>query len=206
MMTMIERSNRIAASVFLVLLLVTSSSLYVAEAATADNECEIDATSGECMIIKEQEQEKSSSQESSTCQIFMAPSTIPGAGLGIFTAIDREVGESIGEGDVMVPITDLWYHYQSLLRSDTPDDEQPAIIDPYHHPYLDPTNDYVWYGPELGMQHESAHPFAEKEYVLGYAPGIDAAINCHLALNNVDKTVPIYNVVDLHRSRDPGVG
>jgi SET domain len=35
---------------------------------------------------------------------------------------------------------------------------------------------------------------------------MDAAINCNIVLINADKTVPEYDFVGLHRSKDPGVG
>lgn len=53
------------------------------------------------------------------------------------------------------------------------------------------------------MQQETSHP---NEYVSAFAPGLDAAINCHLGLINVDKNVPAYDVSGLHRSTDPGAG
>jgi SET domain len=36
--------------------------------------------------------------------------------------------------------------------------------------------------------------------------GLDAAINCHLALFNCNKKKPSYDFVNLHRSQDPGTG
>lgn len=58
-------------------------------------------------------------------------------------------------------------------------------------------------GPELGMQLESSNA---EEQVTAFAPGLDAAINCNLALINVDKDLPKYNTAGLHRSKDPGAG
>jgi hypothetical protein len=55
----------------------------------------------------------------------------------------------------------------------------------------------------MGMQQETTEP---NEHVSAFAPGLDAAINCHLGLINVDKNVPSYDVSGLHRSRDPGAG
>lgn len=126
-----------------------------------------------------------------TCTLYMAESTIPGAGLGIFTAIDRKIGESIGNGDVLIPQVDLYYH-QAARKTIASED------------YRDPFEDYLWYGPEMGMQQESSHPF---EYLSAFAPGLDAAINCHLGLVNVDKLAPEYDTMpSWHRAVDPGVG
>lgn len=38
------------------------------------------------------------------CGLYLAESTIPGAGLGIFTAVDKEPGETVGYGDVCIPM------------------------------------------------------------------------------------------------------
>ena len=43
-------------------------------------------------------------------------------------------------------------------------------------------------------------------YVSSFLLGLDAAINCNLALINVDKDEPQYDTGGLHRSRDPGAG
>lgn len=128
------------------------------------------------------------------CSLYMAPSTIPGAGLGIFTGVERNEGDTVGDGDILIPISDQWYHLQ---------------VSEFYNGYygaaanLDPTTDYVWFGPEMGMQHESSNA---AKFVTAFAPGLDAAINCNLALINVDKDVPVYDTAGLHRSRDAGVG
>ena len=126
----------------------------------------------------------------STCSLYMAESTIPGAGLGIFTATERFVGDHIGQGDVLLPVVDVAYHFRA--RATHPDD--------YLYDYF---GDYIWWGPEMGMQQETSHP---SEHVSAFCPGLDAAINCNLALINVDKATPVYDTVGLHRDKDPGVG
>ena len=131
------------------------------------------------------------------CDLYMAPSTIPGAGLGIFTAVPREPGEVLNGdsmGDVLIPVVDVQYH---LTHNRNPKDT------------VQITMDYVWHGAELGMARESAHgEFSAKfsDGVTAFAPGLDAAINCHLALLNVDKGYPVHSTLGLHRSRDPGAG
>jgi hypothetical protein len=55
----------------------------------------------------------------------------------------------------------------------------------------------------MGMHQESSN---SHRYVTAFAPGLDAAINCNLALINVDKEYPIYDTAGLHRSKDPGAG
>lgn len=92
------------------------------------------------------------------CSLYIAASTIPAAGLGFFTGIERQAGAVLGYGDVMIPLSDQVYHFQALgsdawQRSDWN--------------FVDPTADYLWYGPELGMHRESAHPQAQYEFALG---------------------------------------
>jgi len=130
------------------------------------------------------------------CGLYMAESTIPGAGLGIFTGFDREVGDRVGGGDVLIPLVDVYYH---LLNSPEYDGENPDSMSDT----VDPTANYVWHGPEMGMTRESAFPNTR---CTAYCPGLDAAINCNLALINVDKLEPEYDDLGLHRSKDPGAG
>ena len=132
------------------------------------------------------------------CTVYMAKSTIPGAGLGIFSGVDRQPGEIIGNGDVMIPVPDIWLHLRAL-------GDEFENRDDYFH--INPLADFVWLGTELGMQRESSYTIiGETEYIWGYAPGLDAAINCHQGLNNVEKGAPDFSVVGLHRSKDPGAG
>ena len=137
-----------------------------------------------------------------SCSLYMAESTIPGAGLGIFSGIDRQEGNIVGNGDVMFPIVDLSYHLQGLRRKIA----ETILVDDVDPYLLDPMHDYIWFGPEMGMEQETSHPFIETEYVSAFAPGLDAAINCHLALTNTDKRGPTYDAAGLHRSKDPGAG
>ena len=160
---------------------------------------EDDVTTGisECAVTNDHTSDHHQHQHEpySQCGLYLAESTIPGAGLGAFTGIDRRPGDVIGRGEVMVPIYDAMYHLQHALG---PQEAQRSDWE-----YLDPTRDYVWYGFDLGMQYETSHPY---EYVSGIAYGLDAAINCHLALYNADKDYAAYDFANLHRSIDPGIG
>ena len=62
---------------------------------------------------------------SSSCELYLAKSTIPNAGLGIFTTVPRKRNDSIGNGDVCIPILDLeWYGY----------DPQTQFVNPFEQP------------------------------------------------------------------------
>lgn len=115
------------------------------------------------------------------CELYMATSTIPNAGLGIFSAIERKPGEAVGEGDVCIPLLELEAHNPSLS--------------------FNPFDDYVWAGEIMGMKMEARNLDIE-----ALCPGLDCAINCNLALLNVAKAVPNYHDGELHRSLHPAAG
>jgi hypothetical protein len=120
--------------------------------------------------------------ESATCGLFLAESTIPGAGLGIFVGHDMAPGDAVGPGDIAIPIVDVSWHL------DTRD-------------YFSPFADYQWEGGVMGMAQDTDDADIE-----AFCPGLDCAINCHLALINVGKSVPLWDEAGLHRYTSPGTG
>eukprot|EP00980_Cylindrotheca_fusiformis_P003670 scaffold818_cov136-Cylindrotheca_fusiformis.AAC.36 len=114
------------------------------------------------------------------CNFYLAESTIPNAGVGIFSAIELNPGDAVAEPDVCIPVFDLYSHHD----------------DPF-----DPFFDYVWTGDAMGMELE-----LESEDIEALCPGIDSAVNCNLALINVGKATPIYDNAGLHRAKNPGAG
>ena len=98
------------------------------------------------------------------CSAYLAPSTIPGAGLGVFTGIELKAGDIVGYGDVIIPVVDFLYHMSSDFR-----------FNPLHH--FDPLSNYVWDGREMGLQYETAFVNVG---ISSFAPGFNCAINCHL--------------------------
>lgn len=115
------------------------------------------------------------------CGIYIAESTIPNAGLGIFTATAKKPLDPIGSGDVCIPNIDINYH-------------NPL-------PVFNPFQAYYWKGSSMGMSRESHSVDVE-----AFCPGLDCTINCNLALINTHKSYPVYDYANLHRSRDPGAG
>ena len=107
-------------------------------------------------------------QQDIECHLYLAKSTIEGAGLGIFSAVDKLPGDTVGYGDVCIPVTELYWHNYN--------------VDP------NPLKDYFWAGKAMGMHTESATEDRE-----AYCPGLDCAINCHLGLINVAKSTPQYD-------------
>ena len=120
---------------------------------------------------------------SDECELYMAQSTIPNAGIGIFTAVERNPGETVGEGDVCIPIIELDGH------------------NPKTNEEFNPFHDYVWAGEVMGMKMEALNLDIE-----ALCPGLDCAINCNLALLNVAKADPNYDDAGLHRFTHPGAG
>jgi hypothetical protein len=115
------------------------------------------------------------------CGLYIAESTIPNAGLGIFTATAKKPLDPIGSGDVCIPNIDINYH-------------NPL-------PVFDPFQAYYWKGSSMGMSRES-----HSNDVEAFCPGVDSAINCNLALINTHKSHPTYDYAQFHRSRNPGAG
>ena len=117
------------------------------------------------------------------CDLYIAESTLPNAGLGIFTTVSKEKGDAIGNGDVALPFIDFWFN----------NDQKGGFFYPF--------SDYVWNGNEMGMSTE-----VDSDDVETYWPGLDCMVNCNLALLNVAKAEPIYDEGGLHRSTHPGAG
>jgi len=103
--------------------------LAVAEIVATQQECEIESSGSQKCARKEHQ-----------CTLYMAESTIPGAGLGLFTGVDRKANETIWRGDVVFPLIDVDYHMQSLGSE---------VLETF---IVNPVVDHVWFGPEMGMQ------------------------------------------------------
>ncbi|CAJ1928296.1 unnamed protein product [Cylindrotheca closterium] len=128
---------------------------------------------------------------SSSCTLFLAKSTIEQAGLGVFTAKPLKKGDHVGNGDACIPLKDLEW-------------QQADMMDSTDFKFINPFADYVWLGDPLGLKPEIG-PF---QLVSGYWPGLNAAVNCHPAMLNVERATPRYDNLDdtLHRFKDPSVG
>jgi hypothetical protein len=121
------------------------------------------------------------------CGLWLAPSTLEGAGLGMYAGRPFRANEALQvTGDVVIPIVDLRYHTQLT---------HPGLYTQFQW------NDYTWRGSDFGMHHEGLWE------VHAASPGLGAAINAFLALTNVvEHTHVDMDANGLHRSRDPGAG
>jgi hypothetical protein len=122
------------------------------------------------------------------CHLYMAESTIPGAGLGLFSAVSWNKGDSLHNEDVAIPLLELAWHHQHQHyqgeRGDTKDDGDDDDDD--DDEFFDTTESYVWDGVSMGMQWEVE---AGSEYgVRVYWPGWGASPNSHFGMINIETT------------------
>lgn len=121
------------------------------------------------------------------CGVWLAPSSIPGAGVGMYAGRDFEKGEPLQpSGEIVVPDIDILQHQYELSQADK---------------YFNLWDSYTWSGFGLLMSNE-AHVEAKVQ-----SPGFGSAANSFLDLVNVDERRPDNSIPHgLHRSKDPGVG
>jgi hypothetical protein len=123
------------------------------------------------------------------CGVYLAMSTLPGTGIGMFAGRDYEPEEFLLElGDHTIPIVDLTLHQPDLSESDEP-------------PPFWLWDEYTWDAEVAHASHEGS------QSVDVASPGFGAAANSFLDFVNVNEGPSIWSVPhDLHRSKDPGVG
>lgn len=130
------------------------------------------------------------------CGLYLAPSTIPGAGLGMYAGRayqNRELLQAGDSGDIVIPIVDLRYHQYLYGGADGTSTESPSQF-----AFL--WDEYTWAAENLHMDQEGLRD------VNAASPGFGAAANCFLPLLNVDEWNPHPDPLSLHRSVDPGAG
>jgi hypothetical protein len=123
------------------------------------------------------------------CGLWVAPSTIKGAGLGLFAGVDfKENQEFLPGGDLAVPIVDFTTHNAPKMGLNVHHTNQSFLW-----------NDYIW----------GANSLMENEGVMdaSYASeGFGAVANCFIPLHNVEVWHPRQVDTGLHRARDAGAG
>lgn len=123
-------------------------------------------------------------ENNNVCGIWLAPSTIPGSGMGMFAGKDFAVDDSLGNtGDAVIPVVDFNLHQGTL------DERGWTFL----------WDDYTWDAVYLQLDHEGMNE------VNVCSPGFGSAANCFLDLQNVEEWYPEnHNVLD--RRYDPGAG
>lgn len=119
------------------------------------------------------------SKTNEQCRLYLAVSTIPGAGLGIFTGIDLEENSNVAEPDIVIPLAD--YEWHTAMQQD------------FHLLW----GEYSWQTAEVAM---------ETDMMVGSALviGTGCMPNCNFALINAHEGKPEYNHAGLQRG-DHGV-
>ena len=118
------------------------------------------------------------------CGLYLAESSIPGAGWGMFSGVHHDEGDVVTEGDIVIPLVDIEWNNGN-------DD------------FFFLWDEYEWSSNAFKYMYAETTSGGK---VTGASPGIGAAINCLLSANNVEDT---YNELDgagLHRAQDPGAG
>jgi hypothetical protein len=118
---------------------------------------------------------------SSQCGVWLALSTLPGAGIGMFAGKTFEEGQDMmPAGDHIVPIVDLQLQHELAF-------------------FL--WDEYTW-----DCKHLRCNNLGVAD-VNAASPGFGAAANSFMDFVNVEEGHPIHSVAqDLHRSKDPGAG
>lgn len=148
-------------------------------------------------VVLGHQQEQQEQQE--WCELYLAPSTIPNAGLGVYSGVQKLVGDEVGNGDLAFPLLELDWHHNYAMDPGNPDFD-----------FFDPFSNYVWDGATMGMGMETG----EQGEMTALWPGMDCAINCMIPLENVKRAFPRHNShqdTELndympHRSKDPAAG
>jgi hypothetical protein len=99
--------------------------------------------------------------DTKVCRIYMAPSTIPGAGFGLFAGIPYQKGNLVTPGDGVVPIYDMEFH-NGLSSS------------------LFLWDEYVWSGSTFSAMSEYDRTIEAASFGIGALP------NCFFPLLNVE--------------------
>lgn len=119
-----------------------------------------------------------------SCGVYLAPSTIPGAGLGMFAGQDFQKGDQVTYGDIIIPIVELQWHNNF-------------------------EDNFFWLWDEYTWSHslqESMEFEVQGKDVSAASPGIGAALNCLSPLVNVEDSSAECDTAGLHRSQHPGAG
>lgn len=121
---------------------------------------------------------KDDDDDDDVCGLWLAMSSIPGAGLGMYAGRNFTRGEElIPTGDLVVPVVDI------------PEGKKWTFL----------WDEYTWDSESLLMDHE-----AKGVDVASF--GFGAAVNCFLDLANVAEANSFPDTMGLHRSRDPLAG
>ncbi len=128
--------------------------------------------------------------DSDQCLLYLAESTIPNAGLGMFTGVEVEEGHLLGRvGDAAFATVDQDWHMSPAT----------GMISKHSGDYHWPLTNYDWNAPDIGLDDEA-------EDVSVTVNGFGAAPNCHFSLLNVEEHGATFDAAGLNRYTSPGAG
>mmetsp|Transcript_30420 Transcript_30420/g.90794 ORF Transcript_30420/g.90794 Transcript_30420/m.90794 type:complete len:758 (-) Transcript_30420:287-2560(-) len=136
----------------------------------------VDASEAEADADDDDDDDDPSSVENK-CTLYLAPSSIPHAGLGTYTSIPLSPRQIVGPPEPLINVLDLPFHT-------SPEESNGALL-----------ADYDWAGVDY-----LAHLEARK--VQAMIPGMGAAINSHPGLYNVAAGHPAVDSAGLSRYRE----
>ena len=122
------------------------------------------------------------------CHVYMAPSTIGVANMGIYSGVDLPQGAVVNFPDIAIPLLFRDWGYHGANPDGTLWDR------------------YIW---DHGVANtEPKTSVLEREDTSAvFVPGVGCTINSRLDLNNIYSTHgSVYDTAGLHRSSDPGAG
>ena len=118
------------------------------------------------------------------CQLYLAPSTIPNAGYGVFAGVDFQEGDSIGEADLVIPVIDEYknlpyrsqQHFASWLAYVWPS-EPDAFYQATRASF--PTIPSSMYKVDTGLNGATSLKFRNdnRERINAFAPGLASLVN-----------------------------
>lgn len=124
-------------------------------------------------------------EDGAECRLYLAQSTIPHAGLGMFTGVPLERDEYVGYGDPAIPIVDIDFHAGGDSKKED-----------FHWLH----SEYTWMSKETGADMGS-----EAEQTSAYATGFGSLPNCHFRLKNIGEDHCQHDTVGINRA-DAGAG
>jgi hypothetical protein len=111
-----------------------------------------------------------STDDNSKCGIYLAPSSIPNAGLGMYAGHRNfDEGQMVTDGDIIIPLFEMDWH--NKLKEST---------QKYDHFLWD---EYTWNGDVFPGAEEETE---DVDWLQFASPGVGAAANSYLSLVNID--------------------
>lgn len=151
------------------------------EAEILDGKCQLTGEGDDNQSCKSPLVDEMSKSNAEECGVYLALSTLPGTGIGMFAGRSFEEGDELMEvGDHLIPIVSLPQHQGE---------------DAY---FL--WDEYTWNPGVMRLNWEGVGTMVA-------SPGFGAAANSFMDFVNVDEGAGVHTVAGgLHRSKDPGAG